>query len=231
MVHPVAMWLGVALATPRLLDHNHATEYETRTMVISEPLHHDELCSTHQILSRIYPPAVESLWPNPRAAVVQRAAINYAKSLNNTVDGRWAPLEEPFKSHASTIEPLIRHPFWEKLKILATALPLRHQRLPVGTSADLFVRFLDGGDVGIGMVQVGTPDRLNPERVAAELGAALALLSDTYRLWPRRAFVLFCATDRTTVELINVDAALSCWIDALYVYKSLYTFNTQGALL
>lgn len=229
MVHPVAMRLGVALATPRLLDYNHATEYETRTMVISEPLHYDELCSTHQILSTIHPHAMESSWPNPRAAVVQRAAINYAKSLNNMVEDRWAPLEKPFQSYASTIEPLIHHPFWEKLKILATALPLRHQRLPVGTSADLLVRFLDGGDVGIGMVQVGTPDRLNSNRVAAEMGAALAMLSDTYDQWPRRAFVLFCATDKTTVELIDVDVAISCWIDALYVYKSLYKINPQRA--
>jgi hypothetical protein len=55
--------------------------------------------------------------------------------------------------------------------------------------------------------------------VAAEAGAALALLGDTFTWWPRRAFTLFCSPGQTTVELVDVDKALACWIDTLDSYR------------
>jgi len=45
------------------------------------------------------------------------------------------------------------------------------------------------------------------------------LLNDTYDWWPRRAFVLFCSPGKTIVELIDVDSAVSCWLDAIHLYR------------
>lgn len=187
----------------------------------------DELLSAQQILERIH--------PNPaRDPVVVRACIVYANSLHNPAAaprGPWAPTVQPFTSALPTIEPLIGHPFWQQLEVLAAPLPLRHRRLPIATTADLLVRFCNGNDIGIGMCQTGTPEQHNPQRVAAELGAALALLNDTHSWWPRRAFVLFCRPGKTTVELIDVDTAVSCWLDAIDAYRLMsQTFQWEKPL-
>lgn len=181
----------------------------------------ETLLSAQRLLSRIHPkyPLQRPGGPDP---VVVEACIAFANSLYNPAAaprGRWTPTVEPFTSALPTIEPLISHPFWQQLEVLAAPLPLRHRRLPVATTADLLVRFCNGNDIGIGMVQTGAPDQLNPERVAAEVGAAVALLNDTYNWWPRRAFVLFCSPGKTIVELIDVDSALSCWLDAIHLYR------------
>lgn len=181
----------------------------------------EELLSAHEILDRIYPhDHRRSITAQDQ--VVVRACTIYANSLHNpaaATRGPWWPTVPPFTSALPTIEPLIAHPFWQHLEVLAAPLPLRHQRLPVATSADLLVRFSNGSDIGIGMVQAATSDQLNPQRVAADLGAALALLIDTYRWWPQRAFVLFCSPGHTAVELIDVDFAISSWVDALDLYR------------
>lgn len=194
----------------------------------------EELISAQHILERIYPHPALPLLSAIRDPVVVRACIVYAKSLYNpdaAHRGRWTPTVEPFTSALPTIEPLIASRFWQQLEVLAAPLPLRHRRLPVATSADLLVRFCNGNDIGIGMVQTGTQDQLNPDRVNAELGAALALLGDTHSWWPRRAFVLFCAPGRTTVEMIDVDAAVATWIDALDLYRFMSrTFKWEKAL-
>jgi hypothetical protein len=187
----------------------------------------DDLLSAEQILDRIYPQP-------PRDPVVVRACIIYANSLHNpaaAARGPWVPTVAPFTSALSTIEPLIAHPFWQQLEVLSASLPIRHRRLPVATSADLLVRFRNGRDIGIGMVQTGTPEQLNPRRVAAELGAAVALLGDTHSWWPLRVFVLYCSPGKTTVELIDVDVAVSSWVDALDIYRSMSrTFQWEKAL-
>lgn len=180
----------------------------------------DELLSAQQILDSLYP---RSLLEAPaRDSVVVRAFINYANSLFNPAAasrGPWAPTMAPFTSAVGTIGPLIAHPFWQQLEVLTSPLHLRHRRLPVATSADVLVRFRNGGDIGIGICYSGKADQINPERVAAELGAGLALLGDTQGWWPRRGFVLFCSPGKTTVEVIDADTAVPAWIDALDIYR------------
>lgn len=176
----------------------------------------EELLSAQDILSRIHP---HRTIRNP---VVIRACTTYANSLHNpaaAARGPWAPAVAPFTSYLSTIEPLVAHPFWAQLEVLAAPLDIRHRRLPVATTADLLVRFRNGGDIGLGLCQTAPREELNPIRVAAEVGAAVALLGDTYTWWPRRAFVLFCSPGLTTVELVDVDKALACWIDAIDSYR------------
>lgn len=176
----------------------------------------EELQSAQDILDRIHPHRTV------RNPVVVRACTAYANSLHNpaaAARGPWSPTVAPFTSYLTSIEPLVRHPFWEQLEVIAAPLDIRHHRLPVATTADLLVRFRNGGDIGIGICQTARSEELNPLRVAAEVGAAVALLGDTYTWWPRRAFVLFCRPGQTTVELVDVDKALACWIDALDSYR------------
>lgn len=180
----------------------------------------EELLSAQQILDRLYPPSF--LEAPRRDSLVVRAFVNYANSLYNPAAasrGPWAPSMAPFTSALETIGPLIAHPFWQQLEVLASPLHLRHRRLPVATSADVLVRFRNGGDIGIGICFSCRPDQINPERVAAELGAGLALLGDSHSWWPRRAFVLFCSPGKTTVELLEADTAVPAWIDALDIYR------------
>lgn len=175
-----------------------------------------ELLSAQDIISRIHPHRMV------RNQVVSRACSAYANSLHNpdvNDSGPWTPTVAPFTSYLSSIEPLLRHPFWAQLEVLAAPLNIRHRRLPVATTADLLVRFRNGGDIGIGICQTARTEELSPERVAAEVGAAVALLGDTYTWWPRRAFVLFCSPTQTTVELVDVDKALGCWVDTLDSYR------------
>jgi hypothetical protein len=178
----------------------------------------EELFSARGILDRVYPHTALQLARNP---VVLRACVAYANSLHNpdvSAAGPWLPAVAPFTDQLSTIAPLIGHPFWANLKVLAAPIHVRHRRLPLGATAELLVRFSNGGDIGIGLCQSAASDQLDPIRVAAEVGAAIALLGDSCSWWPRRAFVLFCS-ERTTVEMIDVDKALCCWIDAIDAYR------------
>ncbi len=179
----------------------------------------EELFSARSILDRVYPHRALQLARNP---VVLRACVAYANSLHNpdvSAAGPWSPAVAPFTDQLSTIAPLIGHPFWANLEALAAPIHVRHRRLPLGATAELLVRFSNGGDIGIGLCQSAASDQLDPIRVAAEVGAAIALLGDSCTWWPRRAFVLFCSPERTTVEMIDVDKALACWIDAIDAYR------------
>ncbi len=179
----------------------------------------EELFSARGILDRVYPPPALQLARNP---VVHRACIAYANSLHNpevSGAGPWSPAVAPFTDQLSTIAPLIGHPFWANLEVLAAPIHVRHRRLPIATTAELLVRFSNGGEIGIGLCQSAASNQLDPFRIAAEVGAAIALLGDSCFWWPRRAFVLFCSPERTTVEMIDVDTALGCWIDAIDAYR------------
>jgi hypothetical protein len=179
----------------------------------------EELFSARGILDRVYPHPALQLARNP---VVLLACIAYANSLHNpevSGAGPWSPAVAPFTDQLSTIAPLIGHPFWARLEVLAAPIHVRHRRLPLGATAELLVRFSNGGDIGIGLCQSAASDQLDPIRVAAEVGAAIALLGDSCTWFPRRAFVLFCSPERTTVEMVDVDTALGCWIDAIDTYR------------
>jgi hypothetical protein len=179
----------------------------------------EKLFSASGILDRVYPHRALQQARNP---VVLRACVAYANSLHNpdvSAAGPWSPAVAPFTDQLSIIAPLIDHPFWARLEVLAAPVHVRHRRLPIATTSELLVRFSDGGDIGIGLCQSAARDQLNPIRIAAEVGAAIALLGDSCFWWPRRAFVLFCSSKRTTVELIDVDTALGCWIDAIDAYR------------
>jgi hypothetical protein len=183
----------------------------------------EELFSARDILDRLYPHRALQLARNP---VVLRACIAYANSLHNpevSGAGPWVPAVAPFTDQLSTIAPLIAHAFWARLQVLAAPIHVRHRRLPIATTAELLVRFSDGGDIGIGLCQSAASDQLNPMRIAAEVGAAIALLGDSCFWWPRRAFVLFCSPKGkgTTVEMIDVDTALGCWIDSIDAYRTM----------
>ena len=176
----------------------------------------EELISAQDIISRVHHHRTV------RNQVVARACSVYANSLHNPAAasrGPWAPTVAPFTSYLSTIEALVGHPFWAQIEVLAAPLQIRHRRLPVATTADLLVRFHNGGDIGLGFCQTGSREELNPMQVSAEVGAALAMLGDTYSWWPQRAFVLFCSPTKTTVDLVDVDKALGCWIDTLDSYR------------
>lgn len=247
-MHPPALRLAGSLATPWLFHPSDAWSHAERAVVIAlsrpEPFvwfstpagqtllplpdscylssAGEDLISPQHILNCIYDPALLPLQQPNRDPVVLRAVCAFANSLYNpaaTSRGQWHPTVEPFTLALPTIETLIAHPFWQQVEGLATALPLRHRRLPIATTADLLVRFRNGDDIGIGMVQTCTPDQINPARVAAEVGAALALLGDTNGWWPRRAFVVFCSPGKTSVELVDVDAAVSRWVDAIDLYR------------
>jgi hypothetical protein len=179
----------------------------------------EELFSASGILDRVYPHRALQLARNP---VVLSACVAYANSLHNpdvSAAGPWSPAVAPFTDQLSTIAPLIGHAFWANLEALAAPIHVRHRRLPLGATAELLVRFSNGGDIGVGLCQSAASDQLDPIRVAAEVGAAIALLGDSCTWWPRRAFVLFCSPERTTVEMIDVDKALGCWIDAIDAYR------------
>jgi hypothetical protein len=179
----------------------------------------EELFSASGILDRVYPHRALQQARNP---VVLRSCVAYANSRHNpdvSAAGPWSPAVAPFTDQLSTIAPLIDHPFWANLEVLAAPIHVRHRRLPLGATAELLVRFSNGGDIGVGLCQSAASDQLDPICIAAEVGAAIALLGDSCNWWPRRAFVLFCSPKRTTVEMIDVDKALACWIDAIDAYR------------
>jgi hypothetical protein len=196
----------------------------------------EKLLSAEQLLEQIYPHPRKPLpsLPPARNPVVVQACIAYAQGLANPAaagSSSWAPIPASSGAEEATIDPLISHPFWSQIDVLAAPLHLRHRRLPVAATADLLVRFRNGGDLGIGILQCGHSEELDRLRVAAEVGAALAFLGDTFGWWPQRAFVLFCCAGRTTVEAIDHDIAVPCWLEALDVYRFMAkTFQWENLL-
>jgi len=182
--------------------------------------HGEPLISAHDVINTVHP---HDRLHAHRNGVVLRACAAYAGSRHNPVASStpWQPTVEPFKGYSSIIEPLIRHVFWDRVEVLAAPITMHHARLPLATAAELLVRFRDGEDLGIGLVETAPKPQLNALNVAARAGAAIALLGDTYGWWPRRAFVLYCRPDETTIDLVDVDRALLRWMDAIDSYRFL----------
>ncbi|MCT4366179.1 MAG: hypothetical protein N3Z28_00735 [Synechococcaceae cyanobacterium MAG-AL2] len=202
MIHSLPAWL-----------HNHPVMPDGRGYVSTagEPIHQ----TAREILATIHP---HHRLHAERNLIVLRACVAYATSrfdADRSAGGLWQPTAAPFSDHLEVIEPLLAHGFWDQLTCHAAPIHLRHRRLMVATTAELLVKFRNGGDLGIATVQTAPRDQLNPIHVEAELGAALALLGDSWGWFPSRSFVIYARPGKTTVELVGVDQAIGHWVDAL----------------
>jgi hypothetical protein len=127
----------------------------------------------------------------------------------------WLPLDPEFQPHRETIDPLLAASFWPRLDVVAAPAFVCDQAKSSAMPVDLIVRFLDGGDIGVGMLHTKSQEGANRELVMAELGAAVAMVTDYWRPLMRRCFVVWASPGKTSVEAFQVDQCISRWLDLM----------------
>lgn len=176
-----------------------------------------------------------------RIPVIRQALVAYARSRFDpafTDFTPWLPTGERYTPFRDVIDPLIAHPFWANLQVLAAPLhvcdlpnPALPQRLRIATTADLLVRFRNGDDLGLAILQTSAPETMNRQGLLAELGAAATLWLDQHghRAPLSRCFLIFSRPGRTTIEMHGLQEAMLAWVECRDSYRWLQ--HRLGGLL
>ncbi|MEY3462457.1 MAG: hypothetical protein RLZZ468_235 [Cyanobacteriota bacterium] len=153
----------------------------------------------------------------PRLNRIRGACAAHARRVAGHGPGWDAGKAEGWLAEERAVaEALVKHPFWSRLEVLAAPVHVADPVAPIGATADLLVRFVDGGDLGVAVIQTNPRELLLPDAVAAELGAVLLALSDSCGELVSRAFVIWAVPGRQIeLMMVDADAATIAWVDAM----------------
>ena len=158
-----------------------------------------------------------------RAAVASYARSRWGPAAKATP---WAPTAASFEPVRPAVEALLGHGFWERLEVIGSLVHLAVIRRDAAVTTDLVVRFADGG-LGLMAVWSGPDERLHPMAPWAELGAAVAALSDAgFSL--SKAVVIWSGAAGVRLEARPVDDALGAWLDAVDLERCLRKHQASG---
>lgn len=159
-----------------------------------------------------------------RAAVASYARSRWGPAAKATP---WAPTAASFEPVRPTIEALLGHGFWQRLDVIGSLVHLAVIRRDAAVTVDLAVRFADGG-LGVLAVWSGPDDRIHPAAPWAELGAAVAAMSDA-GLSLAKAVVLWAGGQGVRLEARPADEALGVWLDAVDLERCLRQHQGDGS--
>lgn len=137
-----------------------------------------------------------------RQAVSRYATTRFRDGIRLQADGSRLPA-------TAEVAALVKHPFWDRLTVLAAPAHLLCPRRMIGTTVDLLVRFEDGG-LGVALVQTTPKEVLVPAALEAEVGAAVAMLNDT-RQEVAKAFLLWVQGGAVRIEMVDPGRGLLGW--------------------
>lgn len=122
------------------------------------------------------------------------------------------------------VERLLGHSFWDRLEAIGAGVHLGVLRHDAAVTADLVVRFADGGH---GVLAVWS-EPVPPLAAWADLGAAAAALSDA-QLPLTKAVVIWAMNDKLQLEARPVDAAIGSWLEALDLARTMRRHGLSSA--
>lgn len=165
----------------------------------------------------------------PRCKLIRSAVASYVRSRwGPGASGElWAPTAATYDPVRSQVEALLRHRMWERVEVIGSLLHLAVLRHEAATTVDLAVRF-EGGGLGLLAVWSGPDEAIHPLAPWAELGAAVAAVSDR-GLTTARVGVIWAGETGVKVEAKGPDEALGLWVDATDLARRLRSMGLQSA--
>ena len=160
-----------------------------------------------------------------RAAVASYARSRWGPAAKPTP---WQPTAKSFDPVRPMVEALLAHGFWDRLEVIGSLVHLAVLRRDAAVTADLVVRFADGG-LGVLAIWSGPDERIHPAAPWAELGAAVAALSDAGLTIAKAVVVWAGAGAGVALEARTGDEALQAWLDAADLERCLRRQQSAGS--
>lgn len=166
---------------------------------------------------------VNSLY-RPRGRALPRRIPEIRNALAHTLryahcpalvgQGPWRPTADRYKPFRSTIAPLLDHPIWQSVNVIAAPDLLYLPARPIAGSVDVILQLADGTIAIAGLYCCRQQPAL-ATAVRTELGGFIAAVCDTRRLVPHHAFAIWAGPDEAIVETHHPDVCLGLWVDAI----------------
>jgi hypothetical protein len=168
--------------------------------------------NAQQIISTLYPHR-----PTYRRNPTLRVGI--AKAATHP---GWQPTSPACSAEeASTIRAVIAHKFWQRIEVIRSPAHCIDHRDRAACSIDLLARTCKQ-DLLVASVHTAPYETLNPEALAAELGAAIIMLGDARRELIPHALVICAHSASCTLHAIPEHICTITWLDALNSYHWLH---------
>jgi len=166
---------------------------------------------------------IDMAFPSPgapaRCQLTRLAAASYAQSVwgPKRRETPWQPTASRWDPERPEIEALLAHPMWGGLDVVGSLIHLALPRHQAAVTLDLVTRSRKDGLLSAFSIWNGPHPRINPKAPWADLGAAVAALSDA-DMPIERAGVIWVNDGKVRLQVAKtekVDAVVACWLDVL----------------
>jgi hypothetical protein len=165
---------------------------------------------------------IDMALPSPgapaRCQLTRLAAASYAQSVwgPKRRETPWQPTASRWDPERPEIEALLAHSMWGGLDVVGSLIHLALPRHQAAVTLDLVTRSRKDGLLSA--VSIWSPHpRINPKTPWADLGAAVAALTDA-GVPIERAGVIWVSAEGLKFEVrqgAEVDAVVACWLEVL----------------
>jgi hypothetical protein len=174
--------------------------------------------NAQQVITKLHPHR-----PTYRRDASLRVAI--AKAASSPT---WQPTSPAYTAEgATTIRAVMSHKFWQRISVLEAPSHCIDHRDRAACSIDLLAR-TDKAELLVAAVHSAPFADLNPEALAAELGAAIIMLGDARREIIAHAMVICAHAGTCTLHAIPEHICCLTWIEALSNYHWLQRALTRS---
>lgn len=128
--------------------------------------------------------------------------------------GPWVPDHPRYRLFRSIIAPLLMHPLWQSVEVIAAPYVLHIPGRAVAGTADVIYR-QQNGELAIAALHCARPDPTIEALVLAELGGLIAAACDLRLFVPSHAVAIYAAPGETLIQSHHPDTCLGLWVDAM----------------
>jgi hypothetical protein len=161
--------------------------------------------NAQQVIAKLHPhPPTYRRDPSLRVAIAKAASTP-----------GWQPTASACSAEESaTICAVMAHKFWQRIEVIQAPAHCIDHRDRAACSIDLLAR-TDKAELLVAAVHSAPYSKLNPEALAADLGAAIVMLGDARREIIAHAMVICAHAGSCTLHAIPEHIATLTWVEAL----------------
>ena len=164
--------------------------------------------NAQQVIAKLHP---------HRPTYCRDASLRVAIAKAATNPG-WQPTSPAYTAEgATTIRAVMAHKFWQRIEVIQAPAHCIDHRDRAACSIDLLAR-TDKAELLVASVHSAPFADLNPEALAAELGAAIIMIGDARREIIPHAMVICAHASSCTLHAIPEHICTLTWIEALSNY-------------
>jgi len=176
--------------------------------------------NAQQVIAKLHPhPPLYRRSPTLRVGIAKAATTP-----------AWQPTAPAYSADESAIiRAAMAHTFWQRLDVIQSPAHCIDHRDRAACSIDLLARSRQKDELIVAAVHTAPFEDLNPEALAAELGAAIIMISDDRREIIQHAMVLCATPGRPTLHSIPAEICTIAWVEALSNYHWLQRALSRSA--